>query len=175
MLNKTSSVLCAALLFLSANALIADNLNYPPKQLEFTPGVSREGGLILKTSAPATATCTSRWNTVTVRVPGRLNYSPAMRLAGTVELNSTTPPAHLGFIVVCSDGKELYCKAPLKTDSPTSFSVKLSDFTIADGAKNPVSPTTEDYIEAIRVYASFREETESTFTLQDFSLLAGGE
>ncbi len=139
---KVSRIICALTVMLCAcSGASAQNVNYPAMDIEFTPENSQPGQDILKIKQPQSSTGVSKWNTVSVRVPGRLAYSPDIVVTGKASLEAQEAPNHLGLILVLSDGKQMFAKAPLKPGAPTSFSIKLSDFKGSDSPKNPEPPT----------------------------------
>ncbi|MDP0494703.1 MAG: hypothetical protein Q7Q73_00715 [Verrucomicrobiota bacterium JB024] len=165
---------CVALLLGLASSLYAQNTNYPTEDMKFSPENSGKSGEVFTITQPIETTGMSKWNTVTIRIPGILPYSADLVIKGKVMLQSETRPHHLGLIVECTSGKQLFAKAPLPTGEPTSFSLPLSAFKVADSSKNPEPPTEQDQLQSIRVYASFApEEAESSFKLESFSLTAG--
>lgn len=156
--------------------LSAQNVNYPPQDIRFTPEKTKKGDVLLSLEQPLENSGKGKWNTITVRIPGVLNYAPGIVVEGKAMLESKSEPNHLGFILLCTSGKQLFAKAYLKPGEPVDFSIPLSDFKVSDNAKNLGEPNTEDQIQAIRVLASFSpNEVESTFTLETFALLSGGE
>ena len=139
--------------------------NYPADKLEF----QNNGKFVVAITEPCESAGTEKWNTITIRFPEPIKYSPTIKITGTVALKSAVMPSHIGFNLLNLKDRFGFAKVVASQNGETSFSLTLGDFVRSTELGGGELKEGEE-IWAIRVYASFAEPVDSTITLTAFQM-----
>ena len=159
------SHLVFSLLFAAFQCSLLASTNFPPDKLTF----HTDGKLDIAITEPCESTGNEKWNTITIRFPEPIKFSPGIRITGSVTLKSDTPPSHIGFNLLNLKDRFGFAKVAASADGETTFSISLGDFVRSEELGGGALEEGEE-IWSIRIYASFPEPVDSTITLNSFEM-----
>lgn len=170
MIIERKNILIACLLIPLTIVSFAQAMDYPSKDIRFTPADYTSDHEILAITEEASNTGTTRWNTITIRLPEAIPYHPQLVLRGQAQVQSDSKPTHVGILLDCVEGEEGFAKIPIGTDGTVSFAVPASAFVPGSKSVNHAPLTPSSSIRAIKIYASFPQKARSTFTLKSLTM-----
>ncbi len=151
--------------------LFAQNINYPTEDISYISSDIKSGKEFLAITQSMINEAEGRWNTITIQLPEGIPYQPNLALRGMAQIESTdVKPTHVGVLLMCANGEEGFAKVPVRKSGAATFELLASEFVPGSKSANNAPLTEKSVITAIRIYASYPQETQSTFTLESFSM-----
>ncbi len=144
-------------------------LRVAPHELSFQPTNTKE---ILSLLSPAVNTVAAvRWNNIIIRPPEAILYRDNLVIKGVARVTSDIPASHIAFIIKGNHQKIGHARVKV-VNGKVDFQVPFSELMPDSKAANTTPLNAEDEILELRVFASFPEATNSTFTLESLTLTA---
>jgi len=144
-------------------------LRVPPYDLKFEPASTSD--LLSLISPAANAVEAARWNNIVIRLPEAIPYRDNLVIRGVASVTADIPPSHIAFIVKGNHQKTGHARVRLAKGT-VEFRVPLSELLPDSKAANTAPLNAQDEILELRVFASFPEATNSSFTLESLTLTA---
>lgn len=154
----------ASAMFLSA----AENeLRVAPHDLNFQPAATTD---ILTLTAPVSNTVEAvRWNNIIIRLPQAVKFQPGLVLVGEAHITSDSPASHIALVVKGNHQKGSYAREKI-SNGTVKFEFPLSKLEPDTKAANKAPLSPEDDVLELRLFVSFPDAVNSTFTLDSLTL-----
>lgn len=162
--------LIAGLLVIASATLLSaaeNELRVAPHDLNFQPAATTD---ILTLTAPVSNTVEAvRWNNIIIRLPQAVKFQPGLVLIGEAHVTSDSPASHLALVIKGNHQKGGYARERI-SNGTVKFEIPLSKLEPDTKAANKAPLNAEDDILELRLFVSFPDATNSTFTLDSLTL-----